>query len=143
MKAEVKRRGLADRFEIDSAGTSGYHSGDLPDRRMRVHARERGYDLTHHSRRVEVTDFEDFDLIIGMDASNLANLRKMAPSVESARKIHALAEYLSPGSRYDHVPDPYYEGAEGFELVLDQLEDACNNLIDKCNFEGISDVNPI
>lgn len=128
MRAEVERRGWADRVEIDSAGTGGYHIGDLPDRRMRVHARQRGLELNHICRQVCLEDFSDFDLIIGMDASNLANLRRMAPTVEDARKIHAMAEYFSPGSRYDHVPDPYYEGSKGFELVLDLLEDACRNL---------------
>lgn len=127
-RAIVGRRGEASRFEIDSAGTGGYHVGDLPDRRMRVHALRRGYDLTHVCRQVETEDFDRFDLIIGMDASNLSNLRRMAPSVEAARKIRSMAEFFSPGARYDHVPDPYYEGAEGFELVLDLLEDACQNL---------------
>lgn len=127
-RAIVERRGEASRFEIDSAGTGGYHVGDLPDRRMRVHALRRGYDLTHVCRQVEAGDFDKFDLIIGMDASNLSNLRRMAPSVEAARKIRSMAEFFSPGAHYDHVLDPYYEGAEGFELVLDLLEDACQNL---------------
>lgn len=126
----VERHGDSGRFTIDSAGTGGYHIGELPDRRMRVHARQRGLELDHHCRQVEIDDFENFDLIIGMDASNLMNLRRMAPSVEAARKIHGMAEFFSPGSRYDHVPDPYYEGAEGFELVLDLLENACTNLYD-------------
>lgn len=129
MRAEVESRGLSGLIEVDSAGTSGYHSGDLPDRRMRLHASRRGYDLTHRSRRVSVEDFADFDLIIGMDASNLYDLRQLAPSVEDARKVHAMAEFFSPGSRYDHVPDPYYEGAEGFELVLDLLQEACDTIL--------------
>lgn len=124
----VERHGAADRFIIDSAGTAGYHVGELPDRRMRVHARERGITMDHHCRRVEIDDFETFDIIIGMDASNLRDLRSLAPSVEAARKIHGMADFFSPGAAYDYVPDPYYEGAEGFELVLDLLDDACENL---------------
>lgn len=124
----VQRRGDASRFEIDSAGTTAYHSGQQPDKRMRVHALQRGIRLEHVCRRVQTEDFEDFDLIIGMDASNLQNLRQMAPSVEAARKIVGMAEFFPDGSRYDCVPDPYYEGAEGFELVLDLLDDACVNL---------------
>lgn len=124
----VERHGDAARFVIDSAGTAGYHVGEQPDRRMRVHARQRGINMEHSCRRVEVDDFENFDLIIGMDASNLRNLRALAPSVEAARKIRAMAEFFSPGTAYDYVPDPYYEGAEGFELVLDLLDDACENL---------------
>lgn len=130
MRTLVRERGLEERFVIDSAGISDYHQGDLPDRRMRVHARERGYDLTHRSRPVSSLDFLDFDLIVGMDLANLATLRRLAPSVDDSRKIHAMAEYFAPGCAYDHVPDPYYEGAEGFELVLDLLEAACRRLLD-------------
>lgn len=127
----VEEQNASERFEIDSAGTGGYHIGELPDRRMRVHARNRGIDLTHRCRQVSVEDFENFDLIIGMDSSNLYNLRQMAPSVEAARKIHSMAEFFTPGARYDHVPDPYYEGSEGFELVLDLLDDGCRNLFNR------------
>lgn len=131
----LQEQGAADRYEVDSAGTRGYHIGELPDRRMRLHARQRGLELTHHCRKVETEDFERFDLIIGMDASNLTNLRRIAPSVEAARKIHGMAEYFSPSARYDHVPDPYYEGAEGFELVLDLLQDGCRNLYNRLESE--------
>ena len=124
----LREHGAEGRYLVDSAGTGNYHIGDLPDSRMRVHARQRGLNLTHRCRQVCTEDFEDFDLIIGMDASNLANLRRMAPSVEAARKIHGMAEFFTPEARYDHVPDPYYEGAEGFELVLDLLADGCLNL---------------
>ncbi|MDE6062816.1 MAG: low molecular weight phosphotyrosine protein phosphatase, partial [Duncaniella sp.] len=72
----------------------------------------------------------DFDLIVAMDASNASNLRRLAPTVEAARKVVPMAEFFSPSARYDHVPDPYYEGAEGFELVLDLLEDGCRNMFD-------------
>lgn len=124
----VEGHGASERFDIDSAGTSAYHAGQQPDQRMRLHARQRGIALEHVCRKVRPDDFERFDLIIGMDASNLHNLRQMAPSVEAARKVHAMAEYFPQGCRFDCVPDPYYEGAEGFELVLDLLADACQNL---------------
>lgn len=130
----VGHHGASARFEIDSAGTAGYHVGEQPDRRMRVHARQRGIALDHSCRRVDVEDFDRFDLIIGMDSSNLHNLRALAPSVEAARKIRAMADFFPAGCAYDHVPDPYYEGAEGFELVLDLLEDACENLY--CELSG-------
>lgn len=129
MHAIAGRRG-AHGWIIDSAGTGGYHVGDLPDRRMRVHARDRGLRLDHICRQVRESDFYDFDLIIGMDASNLAALRRICPDPALSHKIHGMAEWFSPGTRFDHVPDPYYEGAEGFELVLDLLEDACQNLYD-------------
>ena len=128
MQAIVDAEGDSARFTIDSAGTGNYHIGELPDKRMRVQARRRGYELTHHCRRVCESDFTDFDLIIGMDASNLQNLRSMAPTAEAAERVVAMADFFTLATRYDYVPDPYYEGAEGFELVLDLLEDGCRNL---------------
>lgn len=113
---------------IDSAGTYGGHAGDLPDRRMRVHAQRRGYDLVHRSRKFRESDFDEFDLIIPMDASNESNLRNLAPTVEAEAKIVPMMRFVTRATRYDYVPDPYYEGAEGFELVLDLLEDGCDNL---------------
>ncbi len=128
LQAIVDEHDDAARWTIDSAGTGNYHIGDLPDRRMRVHARHRGLELTHRCRQITPSDFEDFDLIIGMDAQNLRNLHNMAPSPQAEDKIMAMADFFSIATRYDYVPDPYYEGAEGFELVLDLLQDACANL---------------
>lgn len=128
MHSIVNAEGADSDWLIDSAGTGRYHIGDLPDRRMRVHARQRGLELDHICRQVRTSDFDDFDIIIGMDNSNIANLRSIAPSPEAERKILPMAAFFSPSARYDYVPDPYYEGAEGFELVLDLLEDACRRL---------------
>lgn len=128
MHAIVDNAGQSALWEIDSAGTGNYHTGDLPDKRMRVHALRRGYELTHRARQVKESDFDRYDLIIGMDASNVAALRRLAPTPEAEAKVHAMSEYFSPTARYDYVPDPYYEGAEGFELVLDLLEESCRNL---------------
>ena len=107
MQHLVEERGLTDLFVIDSAGTYGGHAGDLPDPRMRSHAARRGYSLEHRSRKITGEDFDRFDLIIGMDDMTEYNR-------------HFL---------HDHVPDPYYSGADGFELVLDLLEDACDGLL--------------
>lgn len=115
-------------WTIDSAGTGDYHVGDLPDNRMRIHARRRGYELTHRCRQISESDFDRFDLIIGMDESNLRNLRRLAPTVEAERKIMPMAAFFDVATRYDYVPDPYYEGAEGFELVLDLLQSATDKL---------------
>lgn len=131
MRSLVDESGVADQWEIDSAGTGNYHIGDLPDQRMRLHARRRGLDLNHRCRQVREEDFEHFDLIIGMDAQNIVNLHRLAPTVDAERKIHAMADYFSTPKRIDYVPDPYYEGAEGFELVLDLLEDGCRNLLNR------------
>lgn len=136
MKSIVESNDDSDRFEIDSAGTGNYHIGDLPDRRMIIHARRRGIELTHRCRQVRESDFEYFDLIIAMDESNRRNLKAIAPTLESEKKIIMMADFVDLSTRYDHIPDPYYEGAEGFELVLDLLESGCANLyryIKDCN----------
>lgn len=115
-------------IEVDSAGTGAYHIGDLPDRRMRVHALRRGYELTHRARQVKESDFDEFDLIVGMDNSNLRNLHNLAPTPEGEAKIVRMIDFVDLATRYDHIPDPYYEGSEGFELVLDLLENGLGNL---------------
>lgn len=130
MKALVREHGDDARWDIDSAGTGGWHVGDLPDSRMRAHARRRGLVLDHICRQVRERDFEDFDLIIGMDSGNLDRLHELAPTPKAEAKIMGMAEWFGDFSRYDCVPDPYYEGAEGFELVLDMLQDATQNLFD-------------
>lgn len=107
----------------------GYHEGERADQRMRAHASRRGYVLDSISRPVRTTDFYDFDLIIGMDDRNIDDLKRKAPDLESVAKIHQMTEY-SRNKLYDHVPDPYYGGASGFELVLDLLEDACGGLLE-------------
>lgn len=129
MQQKVIEENLEQYFEIDSAGTYGGHAGDLPDRRMRVHARARGIELTHRSRKITGSDFEYFDYIIAMDSSNVYDLQSMAATIEETRKIIHLGKYISQYPHYDYIPDPYYEGAEGFELVLDLLENACENLL--------------
>ena len=131
MQRMVDERGLSDRFYIDSAGIGGWHIGDLPDKRMRVHARPRGYELTHRARRVQSSDFDDFDLIVGMDAANVDDLCSLAATVEQQNKVVMMGDYIRQFPNYDHVPDPYYEGSEGFELVLDLLEDSCENLLNR------------
>lgn len=129
MKDVVKKNGDESRWIIDSAGTGDYHIGDLPDYRMRAHAQRRGLNLTHRCRQIKEADFDDFDIIIAMDASNERNLRRVAPTPEAEDKIVQMSVWFGDReTRYDHVPDPYYEGAEGFELVLDLLEEGCANI---------------
>lgn len=129
MQSVTDECGDSARWTIDSAGTGNYHIGELPDARMRAHARRRGLELTHRCRQVTEDDFDRFDIIIAMDSSNEQNLRRLAPTVEAERKIVAMSEFFDGiASRYDYVPDPYYEGAEGFELVLDLLATATRNL---------------
>lgn len=129
MERLVEEQGVADKFEIDSAGLYGGHAGDLPDSRMRVHARRRGLDLTHRSRQVREADFDRFDLIVAMDDSNYDRLRRMAPTPEDENKVVKMADYFTLHPWADCVPDPYYEGAEGFEKALDLIEDGCKTLL--------------
>lgn len=128
MKHMLKEAGIEHNYEVDSAGTAGYHEGELADSRMRMHATRRGYNLTHRSRPVTTEDFYNFDLIISMDDNNIANLRKMAPSPQEVKKIRSMTNYCTTNT-IDHVPDPYYGGASGFEFVIDLLEDACAGLL--------------
>jgi protein-tyrosine phosphatase len=128
MKKLVKEAGLENEIEIDSAGILSVHQGELPDSRMRRHASLRGYVLDSRSRPVVTSDFYDFDLIIGMDDRNIQDLKDRAPDLESVAKIHRMTEY-SCAFTYNHVPDPYFGGDAGFELVLDLLEDACVGLL--------------
>ena len=130
MRSLLEKNGLEDRFVVDSAGILSYHKGELPDSRMRAHAAKRGYQLVHRSRPVVTDDFDEFDLIIGMDDRNIDDLREKAPSVEAMAKISRMTDYCQKIVA-DHVPDPYYGGAEGFEYVLDILEDACQGLLDQ------------
>ncbi|MCI1646774.1 MAG: low molecular weight phosphotyrosine protein phosphatase [Bacteroides sp.] len=131
MKHLVKEAGLGDEFIIDSAGILSYHRGELPDARMRAHASRRGYQLVHRSRPVEAEDFYKFDLVIGMDDRNIDDLKERAPSSDEWNKIHRMTNFCTKFTYADHVPDPYYGGAEGFEHVLDLLEDACAGLLEQ------------
>ncbi len=130
MKSLVEQAGMEHDIEIDSAGLLSYHQGSLPDERMRAHARKRGYELISRSRPIETDDFFTFDLIIGMDDANIDELQQRAPGVEEAKKIHRMTDYCRR-IQMDHVPDPYYGGHSGFEMVLDLLEDACDGLLEK------------
>lgn len=125
----VRKAGKEKEFEIDSAGTIAAHSGERADARMRQHASRRGYSLDSFSRKVKPDfDFDHFDYIIAMDDMNLHDLQRMAKTDEHLLKISKMTDYCEK-YQYNEVPDPYYGGAQGFELVLDLLEDACNGLL--------------
>tara|TARA_B100000609_G_C17222171_1_gene440956 strand:- start:8009 stop:8524 length:516 start_codon:yes stop_codon:yes gene_type:complete len=129
MKAYVERAGLSESIFCDSAGTAGYHVGERADARMRKHGAKRGYDLTSRSRQVAFPDdYETFDMIIAMDASNMRDLQDLDEDGQYEDKLHMMTSFCQREST-DHVPDPYYGGADGFERVLDLLEDACEGLL--------------
>ncbi len=116
-------------IKVDSAGTHGYHIGEPPDPRTREAATKRGIDLSGlRARKVVPEDFERFDLLLAMDRDNLALLKRGARPEHHAK----LGLFMSYASRFDtdEVPDPYYGGEQGFELVLDMAEDAARGLIE-------------
>jgi len=118
-------------IEIQSAGTAGYHIGELPDSRMRSLARKRGYELTSRAQQFDPSShFEKFDHIVAMDGNNLRDLKAMDRNKKYHHKLSLMTEY-SQVMDVNEVPDPYYGGPEGFELVLDILEDACAGLLIK------------
>lgn len=125
----ARDRGTDQQFEIDSAGTYGGHRGEKADPRMRQAAAARGYELTSRSRQITSDDFERFDMIIVMDDNNYETVHRLAPSTEASGKIFRMSEFCRDTGA-DHVPDPYYEGARGFERVLDIIEDGCRGLMD-------------
>lgn len=130
LKRMIEEQGLEHSISVDSAGTSGYHDGELPDPRMRRHGSRRGYTFDSISRRFVRNDFDNFDIILAMDDSNYHNIMRLVPDLDSEKKVYRMVEF-SKKYGHDHIPDPYYSGADGFELVLDLLEDACENLLDK------------
>lgn len=120
--------GVADEFEFDSAGTQAYHSGEAPDLRTQAAALRRGYDLSAlRARPVLDEDFERFDLILAMDKSHLLWLRQRCPA-DFVHKLDLFLSYAGDGFARE-VSDPYYGGAAGFEVVLDQCEVAVRGLL--------------
>jgi protein-tyrosine phosphatase len=128
----VADAGLAERIEIESAGTGAWHVGNPPDGRATAAAAGRGFRMQSLARQVSPEDFERFDLLLAMDRDNLRNLRRLAPDAEAAGRARLLREFdpASAGGEDLDVPDPYYGGADGFDHVLDLVEAACAGLLD-------------
>ena len=125
----ARARGVAHLFEVDSAGTSGYHVGEPPDRRSAATARARGVEVAGKSRKLAAADLASFDYVVVMDAQNLAEVDALRRTAGGAARVHRLREWdPSPGS--PDVPDPYYGGARGFEDVHDIVERSCASLLD-------------
>ena len=130
MRELAKRRGLAERVKIESAGTHDYHVGEPPDERSQEHAAKRGYDLSaQRASQVTRADFEAFDYILAMDRGHLRMLRSMAPEDSRAK----LGLFLEASGKWkgEDVPDPYYGGHDGFEQVLDMAEEAAERWLDR------------
>lgn len=129
-RQRAAERGLAERFEVDSAGTSGYHVGERPDSRMRRTAAERGLEYDGRSRQVRQSDIEEFDLIIAMDRQNLRNLHELARGSDGKDKIRLMRDFDPQADGDLDVPDPYYGGQTGFESTYDIIDRSVTSLLD-------------
>lgn len=129
LRKMVGEEGLQDQILIDSAGTIGFHSGNAPDRRMHNAAAKRGIRTGGKARQVKLHDFDEFDRVLAMDDENYDDLTNLAGNPAQLAKIKRFCEYCRSHPEHHQVPDPYYGGDAGFELVLDLLEDGCQQLL--------------
>jgi protein-tyrosine phosphatase len=127
-RKRAESRGLGALVDVDSAGTTGYHAGDLPDARITEAGRKRGYVISGTSRQVTARDLETFDLIIAMDMANLRELHRLDRDGGARDKIHLFLDFHHDPP-FREVPDPYYGGPEGFHKVLDLVESASDGLL--------------
>jgi protein-tyrosine phosphatase len=126
MKHKIAQKGLD--WQVDSAGTGNYHIGELPDHRSVAVARKYGIDITdQRARQFQKKDFEIFDYILVMDASNYQNVLKLGSSEKEQQKVRLIMDYQA-GAELKEVPDPYWDN-EGFEKVFKMLDSACEGFI--------------
>lgn len=126
----AQRAGVADHYEVDSAGTGSWHIGESPDRRMRRVAAQHGLKYDGRARQFRQSDFKNFDLIIVMDTENRVNIHRLASSAQDSAKIHLMREFDPQAGPDSSVPDPYYGGIDGFEKVFAIVERSCQGLLD-------------
>lgn len=124
----ITEAGLNDQIQCDSAGTSSYHIGSAPDRRMTSAAAKRGITLLGKARQFEIADFEEFDLILAMDKENYRDIIRADRAGKYRDKVRLMCDFATEHSDQE-VPDPYYGGADGFNYVIDLLLDACDGLL--------------
>lgn len=125
----LKLEGLEKHIHCDSAGTIDYHTGSQPDARMRTAARERGINLGGAARQIQPVDLETFDLVLCMDDENLEYVEQLAGERKHRARVRLFCEFVTASDARE-VPDPYYGGVEGFDEVMDLLEDGCANLLE-------------
>lgn len=127
----IMRSKLPNDFYIDSAGTGGWHAGELPDKRSIAIAKKYGIDLTNQrARQFHKNDFEAFDCIYVMDMSNYKNVLALAPNERAKAKVKLILNEIFPNENVE-VPDPYYGGEDGFEQVYQMLDNACTRVAEK------------
>lgn len=125
----VGEAGLEGGFEIDSAGTIGFHKGSPPDPRMSAHLAKRGYPVEGRSRQLVAGDLRVFDILLTMDEENLADTLALDPSGNFHHKVKPFVDFLT-GNDAPRIPDPYYGGDHGFAHVIDLLENGCEALLE-------------
>jgi protein-tyrosine phosphatase len=125
----AKNSAVAHHWEIDSAGTASWHTGKGPDPRMTKTLQSRGIEVTGKARQITKKDLGKFDLILTMDDENFANVQKLDTAKQYSDKIKKFANFCSEHTETE-VPDPYYGGQDGFDLVANMLEDGCRNIIE-------------
>ena len=130
MRALVREAGLDGVIIVDSAGTGDWHVGQERDRRSRAVAKRRGMPITGLARQFVRSDFARFDLVLALDEENARDLRRLAPTDEARAKVRLLREFDAGAAPGAEVPDPYYGGPEGFELVFDICLAACRGLLE-------------
>ena len=126
----AQERGLSDKYEVDSAGTSAYHIGEPPDHRMRKVAEQKGFVYTGRAKQFWAADFDQFDLVIAMDKANQRYLETKASQRDQIAKIHLMREYDPEGKPDSDVPDPYYGGLDGFEVTFEIVKRSCQGLLE-------------
>ena len=129
MNQLIEEAGLSDKIVCDSAGTSGYHIGAAPDRRMNIAANKRGLELVGQSRKLKPSDLQNFDLILAMDKENYEDILYLDREGKYEQKVRMMCEFATQKPDRE-VPDPYYGGADGFDYVIELLYDACAGLLD-------------
>ncbi|PIE43719.1 MAG: phosphotyrosine protein phosphatase [Gammaproteobacteria bacterium] len=126
----VQDQGLDGQIETDSAGTAPYHIGKTPDMRAQKTAASRGIDISDlRARQIKASDFEEFDYILAMDNANLEDLLDICPD-QHKHKVMLFLSFIQAGE-YDEVPDPYYGGQAGFDIVFDLVQQASEALLDR------------
>lgn len=135
MRHLVAEAGLGDRIAVSSAGTAGYHSGELPDRRARAAGQRRGVLVDGRARQFQRSDWQRFDYVLALDRSNYEDLAETLQSSDQRQKLHLLRSFDPDSPAGASVPDPYYGGDEGFDEVMDLCFSACRPLLERIRRE--------
>lgn len=139
MRHLVEAAGLEGEIGLDSAGTASYHAGSAPDRRSAETALTRGIELRGRARGFEAEDFDEFDYVIAIDRDNLRALQSLTRARGKLAKLHLLRDFDAESPRGSDVPDPYYGGPRGFDIVFDLCEAGCRGLLDQiCRDHGLA-----